>query len=87
MQALFPARTKEELTQRIETPLLRVDVEARIRPVLGDFDLFGPTPFLQITPPPSLPKSDGAAPFVTREDTLGNQRVVDELRRQIGAGM
>jgi predicted dehydrogenase len=27
---------------------------------------------------------DGTAPAVTREDTLGNQRVMDELRRQIG---
>jgi predicted dehydrogenase len=26
---------------------------------------------------------DGAAPFVTREDTLGNQKVLDELRRQV----
>ena len=28
---------------------------------------------------------DGAAAFVTREDTLGNQRVMDELRRQVGS--
>ena len=27
---------------------------------------------------------DGALPAVSREDTLGNQRVLDELRRQIG---
>ncbi|MCK6591224.1 MAG: type I-E CRISPR-associated protein Cse1/CasA, partial [Polyangiaceae bacterium] len=70
VQALFPAKTKGELKQRIETPLTRADVEARIRPVLGDFDLFGPTPFLQITPPPAAHKKEkGAAPFVfCRED-------------------
>jgi predicted dehydrogenase len=28
---------------------------------------------------------DGVTPAVTREDTLGNQRVMDELRRQIGS--
>ena len=27
---------------------------------------------------------DGAAPRVTRDDTLGNMRVLDEMRRQIG---
>jgi len=29
---------------------------------------------------------DGAAPPVTRDDTLGNMRVLDELRRQVGVG-
>ena len=28
---------------------------------------------------------DGVAPPVSRDDTLGNQRVIDELRHQIGA--
>lgn len=74
VQALFPAKTKNELKQRIETPLARADVEARIRPVLGDFDLFGPTPFLQITPPPALPKQ-GAAPFVFAAADLFQPRV------------
>jgi predicted dehydrogenase len=27
---------------------------------------------------------DGALPAVSREDTLGNQRVLDEMRRQMG---
>jgi predicted dehydrogenase len=27
---------------------------------------------------------DGAAPAVSREDSLGNMRVLDELRRQVG---
>jgi len=49
--------------QRLDEPLLRKDVETRIRPVLADFDLFGPTPFLQITAP-SKPPDKGAAPFV-----------------------
>lgn len=74
VQALFPAKTKGELKQRIETPLTRADVEARIRPVLGDFDLFGPTPFLQITPPPDPPKK-GAAPFVFAEADLFQPQV------------
>ena len=27
---------------------------------------------------------DGAAPALTRDDTVGNMRVLDEIRRQIG---
>jgi CRISPR type I-E-associated protein CasA/Cse1 len=63
VQALFPAKTKEELIQRLDQPLLRAQVEACIKPVLGDFDLFGPVPFLQVNAPPK-PKDKGAAPFV-----------------------
>ena len=63
VQALFPAKTKAELIQRLKEPLRRKDVEARIKPVLGDFDLFGATPFLQIQAPPK-PPDKGAAPFV-----------------------
>src|SRR5580704_15205395 len=63
VQALFAAKTKAELMLRLDQPLLREDVEARIKPVLGDFDLFGATPFLQITAPPTAPDK-GAAPFV-----------------------
>jgi CRISPR type I-E-associated protein CasA/Cse1 len=63
VQALFPAKTKAELIQRLDQPLLRKDVEARIKPVLVDFDLFGATPFLQIKAPPK-PPDKGAAPFV-----------------------
>jgi CRISPR type I-E-associated protein CasA/Cse1 len=74
VQALFPAKTKGELKQRLETPLMRADVEARIQPVLGDFDLFGPTPFLQITPLPDSPKK-GAAPFVFAEPDLYQPQV------------
>lgn len=69
VQALFASKTKEELAQRIETPLSRAEVEARIKPVLADFDLFGPTPFLQIVPPAVAPKK-GAAPFVFAEQDL-----------------
>jgi CRISPR type I-E-associated protein CasA/Cse1 len=64
VQALFPAKTKAELIQRLEQPLSRKDIDARIRPVLGEFDLFGPTPFLQIERPAETPKAKGAAPFV-----------------------
>jgi CRISPR type I-E-associated protein CasA/Cse1 len=74
VQALFPTKTKDELKQRIEAPLTRPDVEARIRPFSGDFELFGATPFLQITPPPVPPKK-GAAPFVFREEDLFQPRV------------
>lgn len=63
VQALFPARTKQELEDRLDNPLPRAEVERRILPVLDDFNLFGTTPFLQIPPLPSLPKK-GAAPFV-----------------------
>lgn len=63
VQALFPARTKAELIQRIERPLSRAEVESRIEPMHGDFDLFGPTPFLQVTAPEN-PPDKGAAPFV-----------------------
>lgn len=64
VQALFPARNKRELKLRLDIPLARQQVEARIKPVLGDFDLFGPTPFLQIAPPNEPPTTGGAAPFV-----------------------
>jgi CRISPR type I-E-associated protein CasA/Cse1 len=66
VQALFPARDGKELRRRIETPLLRAEVRERVTPVLGDFDLFGPTPFLQIVPLADAPKK-GAAPFVFLE--------------------
>ena len=49
VQALFPAKTRAELLQRIDESLRRADVERRIKGVLTDFDLFGRTPFLQIT--------------------------------------
>lgn len=63
VQALFPAKDKRELEARLDTPLARGAVEARIAPVLTEFELFGPTPFLQITPPSDTPDG-GAAPFV-----------------------
>lgn len=63
VQALFPAATKNDLVARIQTPLKRADIDARISSILGDFDLFGATPFLQIVPPDVVPKQ-GAAPFV-----------------------
>jgi CRISPR type I-E-associated protein CasA/Cse1 len=64
LQALFPAKTKAELIQRLDRPLVRKDVETRIKPVLEDFDLFGATPFLQINAPLKPPDEKGAAPFV-----------------------
>ena len=63
VQALFPAKTKAELIKRLEEPLRRKDVEARVMHALGDFDLFGATPFLQIEAP-TKPPDKGAAPFV-----------------------
>ena len=70
VQALLPAKNPRELAQRLDTPMARAEVESRIRPVLSDFDLFGPKPFLQITPPSEAPTSKGAAPFVFPIDDL-----------------
>lgn len=69
VQALFAAKTKAELIARIESPLPRTQVLERIKPVLTDFDLFGPTPFLQIVPPNKAPER-GAAPFVFPSEDL-----------------
>ena len=74
VQALFPAGTKIELIQRLQKPLLRTEIEARIKPVLADFDLFGPTPFLQVIPPAN-PPDKGAAPFVFPGEDLFQSRV------------
>jgi CRISPR type I-E-associated protein CasA/Cse1 len=63
VQALLPARDSRELTERIKSPLTRSEIEARVTSVLSDFDLFGPTPFLQVIPPQDVPDK-GAAPFV-----------------------
>ena len=76
VQALFPAKTKSELKQRLETPMDRAHMEVRIRPVLADFDLFGPTPFLQTTRTEAeRAKKGGAAPFVFGEEDLYQPRV------------
>lgn len=76
VQALFPAKTKGELKQRLNTPMNRTVVEARLRPVLRDFDLFGPKPFLQIAPQRAdQAKEGGAAPFVFGEADLYQPRV------------
>lgn len=74
VQALFPATTKTELVQRLDTPLQRAGVENRLRPVLSDFDLFGSTPFLQVAAPPH-PPDKGAAPFVFPGEDLFRSRV------------
>lgn len=74
VQALFPAKTKAELLERIGLPMKRADIETRIGPVLGDFELFGSTPFLQITPPAVMPEK-GAAPFVFPGEDLFRSRV------------
>ena len=70
VQALFPAKTKAELIKRLDQPLPRRDVDARIGPVLEDFDLFGSTPFLQINPRWEMAKAKGAAPFVFPKEDL-----------------
>jgi CRISPR type I-E-associated protein CasA/Cse1 len=70
IQALFPAKNKAELVQRLETPMRRADIETRIAPVLEDFELFGPKPFLQIVAPSKIPKIPGAAPFVFPAEDL-----------------
>jgi CRISPR type I-E-associated protein CasA/Cse1 len=80
VQALFPAADKRELKARIEAPLSRGEVENRIGPVLGDFNLFGATPFLQIVPPNEARGSGGAAPFVfCSEDLYQPSVVVDAI--------
>ena len=79
VQALFPAKTNDELVARIKTPLDRKTVELRIAPVLADFDLFGPTPFLQVVPPLELPKQ-GAATFAFPAEDLFLSRVpIDKI--------
>ena len=78
-QALFPAKNKAELLQRLATPLTRAEIEKRIAPVLVDFDLFGPKPFLQILPPAKIPKG-GAAPFVfPTEDHFTSLSPIDAI--------
>jgi CRISPR type I-E-associated protein CasA/Cse1 len=78
-QALFPAKTKAELLQHLATPLMRAEIENRIAPVLGDFDLFGAKPFLQIVPPEKLPDG-GAAPFVfPTEDLFTSPSPIDAI--------
>lgn len=87
VQAQFPARTKHELAERIESPLKRADVEARIASVRSDFDLFGPTPFLQVTPPSKV-SSDGAAAFVFGgEDLFRAPRPIDAIALPIALVM
>jgi len=63
VQALFPAKDKGELKQRLASPISRKELEDRIGPVSASFDLFGPTPFLQIVAP-AEPRDKGAAAFV-----------------------
>jgi len=75
VQALFPAKNKAELALRLERPLSRKEVEARIDPIRSDFDLFGPTPFLQVTPPPNAPTEGGAAPFVFPGEDIFKARI------------
>lgn len=75
-QALFPAKTKGDLKRRIDLPMTRAEAEARIQPVLSEFDLFGPTPFLQVVPSADeRKKTDGAAPFVFVKEDLYQPRV------------
>ena len=74
VQALFAANTKADLADCLGRPMARSAVEARIAPVLGDFDLFGPTPFLQVKAPPK-PPDKGAAPFVFPGEDLFRSRV------------
>ncbi|MCE9574550.1 MAG: type I-E CRISPR-associated protein Cse1/CasA [Deltaproteobacteria bacterium] len=79
VQALFPAKDKAELVQRLAHPLKRVEIEKRISAVLESFDLFGPKPFLQIVPPAKLPDG-GAAPFVfPAEDLFSSPVPIDAI--------
>ena len=64
---------------KMENPSVKVPPPRETRTITVDGDLYGleadafaATVF------------DGALPPITREDTLGNQRVIDELRKQIG---
>ena len=64
VQALFAVKTPADIEKQLAEPLSRDWVAKQIKPVLADFNLFGPTPFLQILPPAKQPKAKGAAPFV-----------------------
>ena len=79
VQALFPAKDKAELIKRLATPLKRAEIDARIAPVLGDFDLFGPRPFLQVVAPTNVVEG-GAAPFVfPAEDLFTTPSPIDAI--------
>jgi CRISPR type I-E-associated protein CasA/Cse1 len=69
VQALFPPKDKAELERRLATPMTRVEVEARIAELVGDFELFSPVPLFQVLPP-SVVKEGGAAPFVFQSGDL-----------------
>jgi len=76
VQALLPANTKSELRDRLEKPLSRAEIEARFQPLLSDFNLFGPRPFLQTIPTASdQAKKGGAARFVFGDEDLYQPRV------------
>lgn len=79
VQALFCAGSKAELEDRLDRPLSRAEVEARVQPVASHFDLFGPTPFLQDLPP-EKEATGGAAAFVfTRADLYQPEVDVDAI--------
>jgi CRISPR type I-E-associated protein CasA/Cse1 len=78
-QALLPCADRSEFVHRLATPLPRSDLEARMAPVLSDFELFGPRPFLQIEPPAKMP-SGGATSFVfPAADLFVAATIVDAL--------
>jgi CRISPR type I-E-associated protein CasA/Cse1 len=80
VQALLAARTLDELRERIETPMTRAEAERRIGSVLADFDLFGPTPFLQVVAPAKDAKDGGATKFVFSDADLYQPQVrVDRI--------
>ncbi len=64
VQAVFAAKDREELMLRLEVPFSRQEAESNIKPTVSDFDLFGPTPFLQDLPKLDDGKARGAARFV-----------------------
>jgi CRISPR type I-E-associated protein CasA/Cse1 len=81
-QALFPAATTDELLERLDAPLPRAVVDARVAAVRDDFDLVpeGRPGFLQSAPRTG---SDGAARFV-----FGTQDLVQGARVEaIGLGV
>lgn len=79
VQAILPASDKAELQKRLDEPMSRAELDRRLKPVLADFDLFGPHPFLQV-PPPAEPPTEGAAPFAfPSEDLFQSRTTVDAI--------
>ena len=68
------------MTPKMEDPNVKFPPPRETRTVNVDGELYG-----MEADAFAAAALDGEAPFVTPEDTLGNQKVLDELRRQIAA--